>query len=1176
MNDYGKKCSISVSLNHDEVSLDNESLHRTNQQNRIPSDVDRSLVLPRLSSESNMRHHHNGQEDLPVPRTNLSSGEHEESKTVSTGYSPTREYPPKYRTLFMLACGALSISIVVCTVVAILATTGGSAQKRTVQVLESDVPLRNQHGLPNEVHLYNLMVPAFHQVECLLEGSTGDLDMYFNFGTIPDRGSSFQDTGQCTRTYKDGWHHHCSIASTEEFDSVLYIALRSRESYRNIMIVCFVQPYIIDQFEVQRPVVNERIVPLASGIPLKNQQALRGEVQIYLFQGRTDVGTRCEIDGLNLDSGSVEMFLRYNEIPEISFRSKVNACSHANSRRKVSCMTTWAHDSEPRLLYVALYAKRAFQSVSLMCIEDIFEIKAGTEVTMFGKPHSVLLYYINVPSSHMVTCDVQSGSDIYFRENAIPEIDGESLILDETSNGYSHQIMINAEDTDTTLYIAQKTTEVETGYFYVWCHLINNAKEILELENGILLDNQSGTVDIVNLYVIQVPIEHFVACKAWGSNFAELAFRFDEIPRLSTGEYFCFTGDSICEITVSPRDADRNTTLYIAILAYEPYNDISLSCNVNAFVLAEFEDGEILEIYASTDDTVQCYVMKVPKQHSVACKVWGDKLVADVYFRFDEIPGTTHESVENEASCYTDSLNETYWLECTRFYEDRTLYIAFTANEPYGADAYLSCTLTSLVVAEQILELENGVRLEEHDGLEDVIHVYSMKVPKLHSVTCKVSGDDLVAMLYFRFDEIPGINLDYECEVWGDRFICFQLLPLFFQSASSEIDRTLYIALHALEPYRSAYLSCSATVSKILELESGVAIEIQNGTEYAVQYYSIQVPKQHKVTCEAWGNNLDADLYFRFDSVPEIIEATLAYDASCRTWINIGFGSCTTPTLDWLGNSGTERTLYIALYPSTLYSSAYLSCNVTAFAILELESGVPNEIQIGTEDIMQLYAMQVPKLHSVTCEVWGSTEAEVYVRLNEAPEVDGTSAPNECRGWINSYHSYDSCTTGSTGMTSDSILYVTLKIWTDSWGFWDDYETTTLVCTVQPYIPWETPLLLPGLGEGQSCTVEDIAARTCLLDFQGSSSSSSSSNCIHCAMMMSLPAIPTSNEAILDSPVDQHKDQEQEARGCVLSVEEETICATIQDDCDCEPCVSEVARYVACVNGLSGGCSFVC
>lgn len=484
-----------------------------------------------------------------------------------------------------------------------------------VKELQNGVALSNQKGDQDEVQVYRLPVPALHKADCKTQGFKGDPDLYLRFGETPDITFEISDNA-CASAY-EGTTETCSTGSSGMDDSILFVALHAYESYQGITLVCIVYPSIAGQSPSEAIMIKDQVIELKDGEAKVNQNGAKGEVQLYRLMVASQQQTYCELSG---GKGDADMYIRFNQVPEVSVASTNNDCVSVNERSYEYCSTSSSSNTDGTL-YVAVHAYEAYRGVQLSCYsysnqwdddthdhthswgktrvpEPVFN-ELVLELTPYvplkkqkGTQDAVQLYTLTVPPMHRAVCSTEGSvgdADIYMRFGEIPEIRFDSTVNDCISawdSSYDSCDALSTNNEETILYVALHAYEAYRD-LTIACQLdaisetpiIN--EEILVLDMGIPLTNQNSLENEVKLYQVSVPSGHQVTCSTSGDNGdVDLLVRVDGMPDLDF-----FYNNDCTSVTVGSNEECTITNYWgndmvvnVGLHAYEAYAGLSIVC----------------------------------------------------------------------------------------------------------------------------------------------------------------------------------------------------------------------------------------------------------------------------------------------------------------------------------------------------------------------------------------------------------------------------------------------------------------------------------------------------------------------------------------------------------------------------------------------------------------------
>lgn len=300
--------------------------------------------------------------------------------------------------------------------------------------LQSGVVYGNQRANSGEVQVYRLRVPADHNVRCATVGDNGDADLYLQFHHVPFTTLEFFLHGwDCSSVNWDS-NEICTTDSPGQVSSILYVGLLAMRSYTGVSISCTIRSNsdskVSSKSRQPTPFQNELILELVAGVEFENQKAQRDEVQIYALSAPARSYFHCSSSA---DNGDADLYLRFDDFPEISWNSTDNDCSSNDDFSDEECTALLAGTTDT-VLYVALHAYEPYHSLSIICSvgtlpvikDEIIELESNFQLmNQNGRQNEIQLYKLLVPANHQVRCIISGGNgdaDLYLRWNDIPDL----------------------------------------------------------------------------------------------------------------------------------------------------------------------------------------------------------------------------------------------------------------------------------------------------------------------------------------------------------------------------------------------------------------------------------------------------------------------------------------------------------------------------------------------------------------------------------------------------------------------------------------------------------------------------------------------------------------------------------------------------------------------------------
>lgn len=473
--------------------------------------------------------------------------------------------------------------------------------------------------------------------------------------------------------------------------------------------------------------------------------------------------------------------------------------------------------------------------------------------------------FTGAPTGSRVTCSIagtNGDADLFLRSSSSPDLTERVYDCSAGSSDSNEICLLNNND-DGTIYVAVYAAK---AFDNVVLTCASSPQLVpITLLDGVASDPIAMVIGEEQSFTLDVTPGLRVTCETTGdiTGDTDLYVQFGTEPLIASGSFDCDSLGSTSNESCSLFAPDDASVLWATIRAFNTDENVVLTCTSTApRPLSILSDGVPSDAVSLARDEAQSFTLQVQSEARVTCTTFATGGDGSLYLRWDNEPDLGTQTYD----CASVNFRRT----CT-VAKPGSVILWATVLSPSGLDGFsLTCTsglpepitLTN-EIASAPLSLATG-RIED----------FKLNIRRGANITCEITGSNGDADLYVRFDAAPNVD--------EGTFDCFDDGATSNETCTVQDPgnaESLWISVEAVNAFSGLTLTCTSTVSDIVEPESaisladGVASELFSLTALEAQSFTLDIVELGStVVCETDGDNGDGDLYLRWDAEPDLTD----------------------------------------------------------------------------------------------------------------------------------------------------------------------------------------------------------------------------------------------------------------------------------------------------------------
>ena len=900
--------------------------------------------------------------------------------------------------------------------------------------LTPGVPLSGQESSSFEQQYILDPVPAGNYVSCNINGNNGDADLDVFLAEAPNNGCS---------SYGVGSMEAC-IVGPAVTDTVLYASVIPYLPYTDLTITCSISS-TSPPFSTVGPSSTNDPIFLVPDVPLPGQASNTEQQQFILDPVPAGNYVSCNINGNNGDA-DLDVFLA--EAPN-------NGCSSYGVGSMEACIVGPAVTDT--VLYASVIPYLPYTDLTITC-----SISSTSPPFSTVGPSSTNEPIYLAPDVPLPGQTLFSGSQEYildpvaadnyvscFIEGSNGDADLEIFFDNDQSNRCSSfspgsfETCTVGPSIDVTFLRANVIAYAPYNSLAITCSVSNGVPPTsgnttqtpIMLAPGVALPGQTLFSGSQKYILDPIPSAEYVTCTINGNNGdADLDIYLENEPNNGCSS---FSGGSMETCTVGP--AIGVTTLHANVIAYAPYNSLTVTCSYSDGGPTMGSNSTQPAIMLASDIPLpgqsgisgsQEYILDpVLAGEYVACSIEGNNGDADLEIYFESDPN-------NGCSSYFGGSYETCSIGPAS--ADTILSANVLVYSPYSG-LTVTCSTSDTPVGgsnnstQPAVMLESGVPLPGQSGISGSQEYILDPVLAGEYVACSIEGNNGDADLEIYFESDPNNGCS---SYFGGSYETCSIGP-------ASTDTIMAAIVLAYQPFNGLTVTCSTSDTPVggsynstqpaIMLQSGIPLPDQSLSLGSQEYILDPVLVGKFVTCSLEGDNGDADLQIYFEN-----------DPSNDCWGADGgsYEMCS------IGPASSDTVLHAFVDAYQPYSGLTITCSISdsgpsnnSISAIALTDGVPLTGQSGELEERIMYMLDsINAGDTATCTLSGDNgDADLEIYFEEAPN-------NSCIS--EEVGSYETCNIGPA--SSVTVLYAVIYVF-------EPYTDLTIICLANaPPLPSPT------------------------------------------------------------------------------------------------------------------------
>jgi hypothetical protein len=510
-------------------------------------------------------------------------------------------------------------------------------------------------------------------------------------------------------------------------------------------------------------------------------------------------------------------------------------------------------------------------------------------------------------------------------------------------------------------------------------------REDLALVNGVASDALSLWEGQLQSYIMEVEPSSRVECATTSglddSGDADLYLRMNQYVDISRGLYDCSSESESTSLESCRTYAAASSTVVVSLHAWKSFEDVSLMCTgvvVDAPLTLNYEEPSAP--FSLAVDEYVSFLIAPPSigiGGTAMCQTTGLNGDADLLLRWNAEPSaSTADCISNfeesEETCAAEIPDNeaVLWVQVVA-------YAAFT-------DLVVECFVTATL---PVVRLAAGVPSDPVTLNAQQVQKHFLSIQSEARVSCEVSASAGTGVMSLNWQEAVsgyGLNLSGVCQTA-------------FDSPCEVVDQgfysVLWVTVRADTAVQGMSVTCTSAFAQAPILLNGVPSNPISLTEAQTKVYQFEVSRGINTTCVTTAVGGDLDLYVRFSTPPDLLNAVLdcVSDTASSDEICTVFDAEGAITL-WVTLRAFDGPVEGATVTCTILTAMLVGNDPIELALFEVSSA----LSLDTGDV-QSFTLTVPSSTNtrVVCNLVGDNgDADLYFRYGE--EADFINVVPDC------------------------------------------------------------------------------------------------------------------------------------------------------------------------------------